>query len=341
MSEKISSIFDKKSYVWLITGVAGFIGSNIAEKLLQNNQKVIGIDNFSTGSKENIEDLISQLNSKHEKDLFTFIEGDITRLEVCQELCKGIDFVLHQAALGSIPRSIKNPMNTHNANINGFLNMLVSANENKVKRFIYASSSSVYGDHKDLPKREDVIGRQLNPYAITKYVNELYASNFSEIYGLPTIGLRYFNVFGKRQDPMGQYAAVIPKWISSFIDEQDIYINGDGKTSRDFCYVENAVQINILAALCKKEAALNQVYNVAYNDRTTLNELYEMIFQEISRKVKLTYQHPEYKDFRAGDIRHSEADITKAQDFMGYDPEYSVKDGLAETIDWYIRRSQL
>ena len=340
MNEQISSIFDKKSYVWLITGVAGFIGSNIAEKLLQNNQIVIGVDNFSTGSKENLEDLISQLNSKHEKELFTFIEGDITRPEVCQELCRGVDFVLHQAALGSIPRSIKNPMNTHNANINGFLNMLISANENKVKRFIYASSSSVYGDHKDLPKREDIIGRQLNPYAITKYVNELYAINFSEIYGLPTIGLRYFNVFGKRQDPKGQYAAVIPKWISSFIDGQDIYINGDGKTSRDFCYVENAVQINILAALCEKEEALNQIYNVAYNDRTTLNELYEMIFQEISKKVKLRYKDPEYRDFRVGDIRHSEADITKSKDLMSYDPEYSVKDGLVETIDWYVRRSQ-
>jgi len=341
MTEKITNTLNSKSYKWLITGVGGFIGSNLLQKLLAFNQEVIGIDNLSTGSTKNINDALSGFEDSEYSVNFKFYEGDITNLEICQEICKDVDFVLHQAALGSIPRSINDPLNTHNSNINGFLNMLISSRDNGVKRFVYASSSSVYGDHKQLPKIEENIGNPLNPYAITKFVNELYASNFAEVYNYPSIGLRYFNVFGRRQDPNGSYAAVIPKWIASLINKETIFINGDGETSRDFCYVENAVQVNILAAITENKKALNQVYNVAVNDRTNLNDLYKMIFEIVSKKMDISYKGPEYRDFRAGDIRHSEADISRARDMLGYHPMFRVREGLEETIDWYLRNNKV
>ena len=249
-----------------------------------------------------------------------------------------MDYVLHQAALGSVPRSIEDPINTNKANIDGFLNMLVASKEAGIKRFVYAASSSTYGDHPDLPKQEDKIGNPLSPYAVTKLANELYAKVFSETYGIETIGLRYFNIFGKRQDPKGAYAAVIPKWISAILNQDDVFINGDGETSRDFCFVENATQINILAATTENHKATNQVYNVALNDRTSLNQLYEMIAEGILKRVKkLERKEPIYRDFRPGDVRHSQANIEKAEILLGYFPKHTISMGLEETIDWYLK----
>ncbi len=330
---KILEELDKNQYRWLITGVAGFIGSNILEKLLNLNQIVVGIDNFCTGHQSNLDDVTSKFEKSFIEDNFTFINGDIVDLQLCKKSSEGIDVILHQAALGSIPRSISDPISTHDANVNGFLNMLIAAKENKVGRFVYASSSAVYGDHPDLPKIEENIGRPLNPYAITKLINELYARNFSDLYEYRTIGLRYFNVFGFRQDPDGAYAAVIPKWIDSLIKGEQIYINGDGETSRDFCFIENAVQANLLAAMTNNDGALNQIYNVAVNQQTTLNQLYEIISNEIN-DAKI--EKPIYRDFRKGDIRHSCADISKAGELLGYSPTDYVKDGLQKTIKWYI-----
>lgn len=326
---------------WLVTGVAGFIGSNLLEKLLILNQKVVGLDNFATGYQQNIDQAIECANEATSRDLsgnFRFISGDITNLSDCVDACDGVDYVLHQAALGSVPRSIKNPINTNRANIDGFLNMLVAGRDANVKRFVYAASSSTYGDHPDLPKIEDKIGNPLSPYAVTKVVNELYANVFAKVYGFESIGLRYFNVFGKRQNPNGAYAAVIPKWVAAILKKEPVYINGDGHTSRDFCYVENAVQANLLAATTDNAGATDQVYNVALNDRTDLNNLYQMIEDGLVRRTNnLKKRKPIYRDFRAGDVRHSQANIDKAQNLLGYQPEYMIERGLDEAMDWYVQ----
>ena len=322
---------------WLITGVAGFIGSNLLETLLELGQTVTGLDNFATGHRHNFSE-VQQAVTSEQWDRFSFIEGDIRDPAVCLKSCQDVDFVLHQAALGSVPRSIEDPVLTNENNINGFLNMLVAARDAGVKRFVYAASSSTYGDYPGLPKVEDTIGRPLSPYAVTKYVNELYADVFARTYGFKTIGLRYFNVFGRRQDPNGAYAAVIPKWFAGLIKNGPVYINGDGETSRDFCYIDNCVQINILAALAADEEGLNQVYNVAYGERTTLNELYGLIRERVARvHPQIKEAAPVYRDFRAGDVRHSLADITKAKKLLGYDPEFTVATGLDRASDWYLK----
>jgi len=325
---------------WLVTGVAGFIGSNLMEKLLILNQKVVGLDNFDTGYQHNINQAIQDANKVTGKDLnsnFKFINGDIRELGDCKEACSGVDYVLHQAALGSVPRSIENPINTNRANIDGFLNMLVASKDANIKRFVYAASSSTYGDHPALPKVEDKIGSPLSPYAVTKVVNELYASVFAKTYGFKTIGLRYFNIFGKRQNPNGAYAAVIPKWVAAILNKDDVYINGDGETSRDFCYVDNAVQMNLLAATTDNDDATDQVYNVALNDRTSLNKLYQMIEERlIQRTEALEKKGPVYRDFREGDVRHSQANIDKAQALLDYQPKYMISEGMDKAIDWYV-----
>ena len=325
-------------HTWLITGVAGFIGSNLLEALLKLNQRVVGRDNFATGHQRNLDE-VQTLFTPAQWGNFKFINGDICNLTDCQKAVTGVDYVLHQAALGSVPRSVADPITTNATNINGYLNMLVAARDAKVNRFVFAASSSTYGDHPGLPKVEDTIGKPLSPYAVTKYVNELYAEVFGNTYGLQTIGLRYFNVFGPRQDPSWAYAAVIPKWISSMIKSEPIYINGDGETSRDFCYVNNAVQANLLAATVQTPEAVNQVYNVAVGDRTTLNALYAQL------KVSLSplYEHlhdaePVYRDFRAGDVRHSLADISKASILLGYTPTQRIDQGLLMALPWYIRQ---
>lgn len=323
-------------YRWLITGVAGFIGSGLLEALLKLNQKVTGLDNFSTGHQHNL-DQVRELAGEKAWLNFSFVEGDICQLEACRKACEGADYVLHQAALGSVPRSIQDPIRTNESNISGFLNLLVAARDAHARRFIYAASSSTYGDHPGLPKIESVIGRPLSPYAVTKYVNELYADVFARCYGIESIGLRYFNVFGPRQDPNGAYAAVIPQWIAALIRNQTLYINGDGETSRDFCFIENVVQANLLAALAESPDAVNQVYNVAVNERTSLNELYEMIRGLLSEKFPYLRNHnPEYADFRKGDVRHSQADISKASKILGYAPTHRIREGLRQAMDWYI-----
>jgi UDP-N-acetylglucosamine 4-epimerase len=339
--EKLQEYLKNNQSIWLITGVAGFIGSNLLEKLLILNQKVVGLDNFDTGYQHNIDQAIEDAENATGKSLsgnFNFIKGDIRELKDCQKACSGVDYVLHQAALGSVPRSIEDPINTNRANIDGFLNMLVVAKDAKVKRFVYAASSSTYGDHPDLPKVEDRIGNPLSPYAVTKVVNELYAHVFAKTYGFKVIGLRYFNIFGKRQNPNGAYAAVIPKWVSAILNNEDVFINGDGETSRDFCYIENTVQINLLAATTDNDKALDQVYNVALNDRTSLNDLYMMIEDRLVQRTKnLKREKPIYRDFRAGDVRHSLADISKAQQLLNYQPKYKIDRGLDESMDWYVQ----
>ena len=321
--------------VWLITGVAGFIGSNLLETLLKLDQSVVGLDNFATGYRRNLDEVQTLVTAAQWKR-FRFIEGDICTLEDCRYACKGVEYVLHQAALGSVPRSVSDPITTNRVNVTGFLNMLVAARDAKVMRFVYAASSSTYGDHPGLPKVEDVIGNPLSPYAVTKYVNELYADVFARCYGLGAIGLRYFNVFGPRQDPNGAYAAVIPKWTAAMIKGEDVFINGDGETSRDFCYVANAVQANVLAAVTRNLAAVNQVYNASVGDRTTLNGLYA----ELRRLLVPKFPHlqntwPIYRDFREGDVRHSQADVGKAARLLGYAPTHRFGDGLGETLAWY------
>jgi len=323
-------------YCWLITGVAGFIGSNLLQALLKLNQRVIGLDNFSTGYMHNLDQVKEQVGAQAWLN-FRFIEVDICQLEDCIKACCKVDYVLHHAALGSVPRSIEAPILTNENNISGFVNMLVASRDASVKRFVYAASSSTYGDNPDLPKVESMIGRPLSPYAVTKYVNELYAEVFSSCYGTESIGLRYFNVFGPRQDPNGAYAAVIPQWIAALIKGQVLRINGDGETSRDFCYIENVVQVNILAALTDAAEAANQVYNVALNERTSLNQLYEMIRSLLVRKFPYLKKHkPEYVAFREGDIRHSQADISKAIRLLGYTPTHRIDEGLKQALDWYI-----
>lgn len=320
--------------VWLVTGVAGFIGSNLLEHLLKLNQTVIGLDNFATGHQHNLDE-VKGLVTPEQWASFSFIEGDIRQLADCQKACAGVDYVLHQAALGSVPRSIADPITTNAANITGFLNMLVAARDAEVKSFTYAASSSTYGDHPALPKVEENIGKPLSPYAVTKYVNELYADVFAKTYGFNCIGLRYFNVFGKRQDPNGAYAAVIPKWTAAMIQGEELFINGDGETSRDFCFIENTVQMNLLAATAPDEAK-SEVYNVAVGDRTTLNDLFHALQWALAENGKPYARKPVYRDFRAGDVRHSQADISKAANKLGYAPEYRIMDGIAKAMPWYI-----
>jgi UDP-N-acetylglucosamine 4-epimerase len=321
---------------WLVTGVAGFIGCNLLERLLTLDQDVVGLDNFATGHRHNLEQIRAAVTPE-QWARFTFIEGDIRNLEDCRKACAGVDYVLHQAALGSVPRSIEDPVSTNQVNIDGFLNMLVAARNAKVARFVYAASSSTYGDHPGLPKVEDRIGKPLSPYAVTKLVNEQYADVFARVYGFKTIGLRYFNIFGAHQDPNGVYAAVVPKWTAALIANEPVWINGDGETSRDFCYIANTVQANLLAATVENDEATNQVYNVAVGDRTTLNDLFEAIRVTLEpRFPHLRNLKPQYRDFRAGDVRHSLADITKARTLLGYEPSHRIREGLVEAMDWYV-----
>ncbi|WP_180050450.1 NAD-dependent epimerase/dehydratase family protein [Acinetobacter sp. YH12105] len=320
---------------WLITGVAGFIGSNLLETLLKLNQNVVGLDNFATGHQHNLDE-VQGLVKPEQWANFKFYEGDIRNFADCQIACAGVDYVLHEAALGSVPRSIADPITTNAANITGFLNMLTAARDAEVKSFTYAASSSTYGDHPALPKVEENIGKPLSPYAVTKYVNELYAEVFARTYGFKTIGLRYFNVFGKRQDPNGAYAAVIPKWTAAMIAGDDVFINGDGETSRDFCFIENTVQANILAATTKNDEAKNQVYNVAVGDRTTLNDLFNAIKAALNENGVIYTKEPAYRDFRAGDVRHSQASIEKIKNLLGYEPKFVISEGIKKVISWYI-----
>ncbi len=336
MQTQLKEKLEDKQYKWVVTGCAGFIGSNLVETLLKFGQKVIGLDNLSTGFQHNL-DQVKDIVGDRSWANFKFIKGDIRDLDTCKEVVEGSDFVLHQAALGSVPRSIDNPINTNENNITGFLNMLEAAHHAGVKRFVYAASSSTYGDHPGLPKKEDIIGKPLSPYAVTKYVNELYATVFASTYGIKTVGLRYFNVFGRRQDPNGAYAAVIPLWFSALIRGNALYINGDGETSRDFCYIDNTVQANLLSCLAEKKGAVNQVYNVAFGQRTTLNELFAMVRDRVAQKYpEAAAAEPVYRDFRPGDVRHSLADISKANELLGYTPEFSVAQGLDQAAQWYI-----
>jgi len=327
-----------EKHSWLVTGVAGFIGSHLLENLLRLNQRVVGLDNFSTGYQHNLDEVESLVTADQWRS-FTFIEGDIRNLDDCRRACRDIDYVLHEAALGSVPRSIEDPCRTNASNVDGFLNMLVAARDARVRRFVYAASSSTYGDHPDLPKREDVIGRPLSPYAVTKLVNELYADVFARTYGFRTIGLRYFNIFGERQDPNGAYAAVIPKWFAALIGSETVFINGDGETSRDFCFVDNCVQANLLAATAEDEAALNRVYNVACGARTSLNDLFALIRDRVAGfDARVRDVQPHHRDFRVGDVRHSLADIARALDLLGYEPQFSVQAGLDRIAGWYWRK---
>lgn len=338
MHKNVQDLLKSTSRHWLVTGSAGFIGSHLVENLLRLGQIVTSVDNFSTGYQKNLDEVSKRVGSEACKR-HRFVKGDITDLATCKEVCTGVDFVLHQAALGSVPRSIEDPLTSHASNVNGFLNMLVAARDAKVSRFVFAGSSAVYGDHPGLPKFEDEIGDPLSPYAVTKYVNEVYAQVFGTCYGVPWISLRYFNVFGPRQDPNGAYAAVIPRWIDALLAADEITINGDGETSRDFCYVANVVQANIRAALALDPSAVGQVYNIAVGSRTTLNSLYETL-------RALAAEHggqsesvsAVYGPFRGGDVRHSLADISKAHRLLGYEPSHTLVEGLRETVKWYAAK---
>jgi len=328
----------KSPRTWLVTGCAGFIGSNLIEALLKLNQKVVGLDNFATGFQHNL-DLVQEAVGGRAWSNFRFLRGDIRSLEDCRRACEGVDVVLHQAALGSVPRSIDDPITSHDTNVTGFLNMLVAARDAKVKRFVYAASSAAYGDWPGLPKVEDQIGRPLSPYGAGKHMNELYADVFGRCYGLETIGLRYFNVFGPRQDPDGAYAAVIPKWVASMLRDETVFINGDGETARDFCYIENVIQANLLSGTTANPEAVGQVYNVAVGDSTTLNELFDLLAEMIGKHVEgFAKPAPTYRDFRAGDVRFSKADISKIESRIGYKPIYRAREGLEKAISWYVAR---
>ncbi|MGI0153059.1 NAD-dependent epimerase/dehydratase family protein [Pseudidiomarina sp. WS423] len=339
--EEIQSQLKSSPKVWLVTGVAGFIGSNLLETLLKLDQHVLGLDNFSTGFQRNLNE-VQESVTEAQWQRFQFVEGDICDLDTCKSVMKhatagDVDYVLHQAALGSVPRSIDDPINTNKSNIDGFLNMLVVAKDAGVDSFTYAASSSTYGDHPALPKVEENIGNPLSPYAVTKYVNELYASVFARVYGFKTIGLRYFNVFGPRQNPDGAYAAVIPKWTAAMIKGEPVFINGDGETSRDFSFVANAVQLNILAATCD-EKAKDSIYNMAVGERTYLADLFNEI-REALLAYGIQYKlAPNHCGFRAGDVRHSQADISKARNFLGYEPSHNIRQGIMRLIPWYINR---
>ncbi len=332
---EIQSHLRDNSYHWLVTGAAGFIGSNLVETLLKLGQRVTGMDNFATGHAYNLDE-VRELVGSEAWSRFAFQEGDIRQLADCARACEGVDYVLHQAALGSVSRSIADPITSNDVNVTGFLNMLTAARDAKVRRFVYAASSSTYGDHPALPKIESQIGKPLSPYAVTKYVNELFADVFARCYQTEAIGLRYFNVFGPRQDPHGAYAAVIPQWISALIENRPLFINGDGETSRDFCFIDNVVQANILSAMAPAEAA-NQVYNVALNERTSLNQLHQMMCALLREQFPHVEGHqPQFKDFRAGDVRHSQADISKASTLLGFAPTHRIGEGLQQAMAWYI-----
>lgn len=334
--ETLTTELKQHSHRWLVTGAAGFIGSHLVETLLNLGQTVVGLDNFATGSRDNLAAVQTSLADELWRN-FTFIEGDICDLDTCHEATLGADYVLHQAALGSVPRSIADPVLTNRANVDGFLNMLLAARDAKVKRFVYAASSSTYGDHPELPKVEERIGNPLSPYAVTKYVNELYADVFARAYEMSCIGLRYFNVFGPRQDPQGAYAAVIPRWFESLRNGNAPRINGDGETSRDFCFIQNTVQANLLAATSNNAAASNQVFNVAVGGRTSLNELFQAIRELLGSADQSVLEiEPEYGEFREGDVRHSQADIKKASELLGYSPTHTVSQGLAVTSEWFL-----
>jgi len=333
--EQIQTELRQAPKIWLVTGVAGFIGSNLLEALLKLDQRVVGLDNFATGYQHNLDEVQSLVKPAQWAN-FRFFQGDIRKPEDCQMACAGVDYVLHQAALGSVPRSLADPITTNSANISGFLNMLVAARDAQVKSFTYAASSSTYGDHPALPKVEDNIGKPLSPYAVTKYVNELYADVFSKCYGFHTIGLRYFNVFGPRQNPNGAYAAVIPKWVSALLKGETVFINGDGETSRDFSFIQNAIQANLLAATSRDEAS-NQVYNMAVGDRTTLKQLFVLVRHNLVPLGVPANTEPEYRDFRAGDVRHSLADTQKIRSLLGFEPTHDVAEGIKLTINWYVR----
>jgi len=334
--EALLATLNTTQKTWLVTGNAGFIGSNLTEFLLNHNQKVIGLDNFATGHQYNIDDVLKSVGKEAAQN-FTFIEGDIADLTTCQQACQGVDIILHQAALGSVPRSIEDPITSHESNLTGFLNLLTAAKDADIKRFVYASSSSVYGDSEELPKVEARTSNVLSPYAVMKKTNELYADVFKRLYGMQTIGLRYFNIFGRRQDPNGAYAAVIPKWVSALLNGEDVFINGDGQTSRDFTYIDNVIQMNLLAGTTQNENAFGQAFNVAAGGRDTLNDLYALIKKELKQRVdNLPEKDVIYRDFRSGDIRHSNANISKAHDIVGYAPSHDIYQGMEEAIEWYI-----
>jgi UDP-N-acetylglucosamine/UDP-N-acetylgalactosamine 4-epimerase len=334
--EELLARIEARPRTWLVTGAAGFIGSHLAEHLLRLGQPVIGLDNFSTGKRENLE-LVRQAVGEERWSRFRMIEGDICSLQTCREACDGAQTVLHQAALGSVPRSIDDPLTSNASNVTGFLNVLVAARDAGVARMVYASSSAVYGDHPALPKVEPVIGSPVSPYGLTKYVNELYADTFARCYGFQTIGLRYFNVFGPRQHPDGAYASVIPAWIGALLRNQPAYINGDGKAARDFCYIDNIVQANLLAASTEDAAALNQPYNIAVGEQTALTELFEMIRGLLApRHPHLRTVRPVHREERRGDVKFSKADIGKATRLLAYQPRFRIVEGLQHTIDWYI-----
>ncbi len=333
--EDVQQILMERPRTWLVTGAAGFIGSHLLERLLELDQHVVALDNFSTGKRANL-DLVKQALGEAKWRRLRFIEGDIRSLQTCRDACRPVEVVLHQAALGSVPRSIEDPLASHASNVTGFANMLVAARESGAGRFVYAGSSAVYGDHPGLPKVEQTIGRPLSPYGATKLVNELYAEVFARCYGLSSIGLRYFNVFGPRQDPEGAYAAVIPKWIAALVRNEPVYVNGDGETARDFCYVENVVQANLLAACAEEPQSLNQVYNIAVNERTSLNELFRIIraaLEPLHPHVRSI--EPVHRDFRPGDVRMSQADIGKAERLLGYRPAWRAREALERTVRWY------
>lgn len=336
--EDLQATLRQTPRTWLITGVAGFIGSNLLETLLKLGQRVVGLDNFATGHQRNLQE-VQHLVTPAQWSNFRFVNGDICQLADCQQVCRGVDYVLHQAALGSVPRSLADPIATNHVNITGFLNMLVASRDARVTSFTYAASSSTYGDHPGLPKVEEIIGKPLSPYAVTKLVNELYAQTFALCYGFPAIGLRYFNVFGPRQDPQGAYAAVIPKWTDALIQGEPLHINGDGHTSRDFCYVANAVQANLLAATALQPDALNQVYNVAVGERTTLNALSALLREALLACGVHSTSETTHGDFRKGDVVHSQADIGKVRRLLGYAPSHTLAQGLAQAMPWYVAQA--
>lgn len=338
--EKLQAELKSAPRTWLVTGVAGFIGSNLLEQLLKLNQRVVGLDNFATGYQYNLA-AVQGVVSATQWQNFRFVAGNIEDAEACRQACAGVDLILHQAALGSVPRSMESPLACHAANVTGFIHLLEAARMAKVKRFVFASSSAVYGDHPGLPKVEGEIGLPLSPYAASKRINEVYADAFAKAYGFESIGLRYFNVFGPRQDPNGAYAAVIPKWIDALLRQQRIQINGDGEHSRDFCFVDNIVQANLLAATVKNPAAVGQVYNIAVGERTTLNQLFQILQKGlVARDATLPEQHPHYGPERAGDVRHSHATITKAKELLGYAPRWRVAEGLDRAMDWYYANAR-